>query len=135
MENSLDKMEDQNLKFSRKSLLKKFNESTWYHAEKINKQGWGRVCIKQRRKYFYACFPVRESLERAMLHFRVSYKHAWLLSLPSSVWAAFQMRTCRTAQCLSFMLAREVIQMFETDNWEQGQQILGIWYVVSFLGN
>lgn len=130
-------MEAQSLKFSRKSLFKKkkISERSCHHVEKINKKGWGRVHTKQKKKYYCACFPVRESLESAMLHFKVSYKCAWFLSLPSSVQAAFQMRTCGKAQCLSFMLVREVSQMSETDNWEQGQQILGTWYVVRFLGN
>lgn len=70
-----------------------------------------------------------------MLHYIVSYKHAQLLSLPSIVWAAFQMRTRENTQCLSFVLVREASQMSETENWEQGQQILGSWYVVRFLGN
>lgn len=65
MENSLDKMEDQNLKFSRKSLLKKkrkknINERTCHYVEKVNKQGWGRVYVEQKNKYFYACFPVKK---------------------------------------------------------------------------
>lgn len=35
----------------------------------------------------------------------------------------------------SFVLVREASRMSETENWEQGQQILGFWYVVRFLEN
>lgn len=108
---------------------------TCCHTKKLDRQGRGRAHIKQKKKYSSASFPVKESLETSMLHFSVSYKHAQLLSLPWSMWAAFQMRKCGKAQCLSFMLDREVSQMSETDNWEQGQRILGIWDEVWFLGN
>lgn len=60
------------------------------------------------------------------LHFSVSCKRAQLLSVPSSVWAAFPDENMWESTVSSFVSVREVSQMSETDNWDQGQQILGI---------
>ena len=76
-----------------------------------------------------------ESLEIVMLYFHVSYEYIQLLSLPSFVWAAFQITICVKAHCLSFMLVRDFSQKPATDKWEQGQQILGFWYFIMSGGN